>query len=152
MGPRPRKHRVVESEPMFNVFKPAQVPLSQLEEIILTVEQLEAIRLKDIEGLEQEACAQLMHISRPTFQRVLTRARAAVARALVEGKALRIEGGHYLLRHQMHGRRRQGRGRGLRGCPGLGAYSVNGASPDRQNSGNGAGDEQSPGRHRNKRE
>lgn len=107
MAPRPRIHRVVEREPMYNVFKPAGVPKAGLEEILLTVEQFEAIRLKDLEGLEQEACAELMHISRPTFQRVLSRAREQIARALVEGKALRIEGGHYRLRQHVqcrHGR------------------------------------------------
>ncbi|NLY53464.1 MAG: DUF134 domain-containing protein [Firmicutes bacterium] len=118
MAARPRKHRVVEREPIHSVFKPAGVPNAALDEIVLTVEQFEAIRLKDLEGLEQEACAELMHISRPTFQRVLTRARESVARALVEGKALRIEGGHYRLRQQLapgcgrgHHRRRHRQGR-----------------------------------------
>lgn len=106
MAPRPRIHRVVEREPMHNVFKPAGVPKAALEEVVLTVEQFEAIRLKDLEGLEQEACAELMHISRPTFQRVLSRAREQVARALVEGKALRIEGGHYRLRQHVQCRYR----------------------------------------------
>lgn len=106
MAPRPRIHRIVERKPIHDVFKPAGVPMAALEEVVLTVEQFEALRLKDLEGLEQEACAELMHISRPTFQRVLTRARETVARALVEGKALRIEGGHYLLRHEVQCRRR----------------------------------------------
>lgn len=101
MAPRPRKHRIVESEPVHTVFKPAGIPKASLQEIVLTVEQFEAIRLKDLEGLEQEACAELMHISRPTFQRVLCRAREIVARALVEGKALHIEGGHYRLRQHL---------------------------------------------------
>ena len=113
MASRPRKRRIVEREPVCNVFKPAGVPKAALEEVVLTVEQLEAIRLKDLEGLDQEACAEQMHISRPTFQRVLTRARLNVARALVEGKALRIEGGHYRLRqdHQGRGRYRYGQGK-----------------------------------------
>ncbi|NLW16725.1 MAG: DUF134 domain-containing protein [Firmicutes bacterium] len=114
MAPRPRIYRIVESEPLYDIYKPAGVPMAALEEVVLTVEQLEALRLKDLEGLEQEACAELMQVSRPTFQRVLARARETVARALVEGKALRIEGGHYLLRHQVqcrrhrHGKRRHG--------------------------------------------
>lgn len=106
MAPRPRKHRVVEREPIHTVYKPAGVPMATLDEIVLTVEQFEAIRLKDMEGLEQEACAELMHISRPTFQRVLSRAREQIARALVEGKALRIEGGHYRLRQHVQCRYR----------------------------------------------
>lgn len=112
MTSRPRIHRVVEGEPMHSVFKPAGMPMAALEEIVLTVEQFEAIRLKDLEGLEQEECAELMHVSRSTFQRILIRAREKVARALVEGKALRIEGGHYRLRKHMPGGPR-GRGEGM---------------------------------------
>lgn len=97
--PRPTKHRMVEREPIHTVFKPAGVRKAMLEEIVLTVEQLEAIRLKDMEGLEQEACAELMHISRSTFQRLLILAREKVVRALIEGKALRIDGGHYRVKH-----------------------------------------------------
>jgi len=55
------------------------------------------LRLKDLEGLEQEECADRMQVSRPTFQRVLSSAREKVSRALVEGKAIRIEGGTYRL-------------------------------------------------------
>lgn len=69
--------------------------MDQLVELTITVEELEAIRLKDIEGLDQEICAERMQVSRPTFQRVLNSARLLVAKALVEGKALRIEGGNY---------------------------------------------------------
>lgn len=74
-------------------FKPAGVPLRDLEEVSVTVEELEAIRLKDVEGLEQESCAERMGISRPTYHRILASARAKVAKALVEGKAIRVEGG-----------------------------------------------------------
>ncbi|HHY97519.1 MAG TPA: DUF134 domain-containing protein [Firmicutes bacterium] len=95
--PRPPKFRRVEFLPEVTVFKPAGVPTRDLEEIILSVEELEAIRLKDLEGLEQEDCAERMQVSRPTFQRVLSLAREKVATALVEGKALRVEGGNYRL-------------------------------------------------------
>lgn len=95
--PRPTKLRRVEFIPEVTVFKPAGVPLRSLEEEVLTVEELEAIRLKDMEGLEQEDCAERMQVSRPTFQRVLVAGRAKVARALIEGKAIRIEGGTYCL-------------------------------------------------------
>lgn len=93
--PRPPKFRRVESLPEVTVFKPAGVPLGELLEEVLTVEELEAIRLKDLEGLEQEQCAERMQVSRPTFQRVLVSARQKVARALVEGKVIRVEGGNY---------------------------------------------------------
>lgn len=81
--------------PHCTFFKPAGVPLCHLEEVALTVEEVEALRLKDLEGLEQEACAERMGISRPTFQRILTSARVKLTKALVEGKAIRVEGGHY---------------------------------------------------------
>ena len=93
--PRPPKDRRVEFLPDVTVFKPAGTPLRELDEEVLTVEELEAIRLKDLEGLQQEECARIMQISRPTFQRDLVSAREKIARALVEGRALRIEGGNY---------------------------------------------------------
>ncbi|MGQ9497425.1 MAG: DUF134 domain-containing protein [Desulfotomaculales bacterium] len=92
---RPPKCRRVEFMPHCTFFKPAGIPLCDLEEIALTVEEVEALRLKDLEGLEQEACAERMGISRPTFQRILTSARVKLTEALVEGKAIKVEGGHY---------------------------------------------------------
>lgn len=94
---RPPKLRRVEFEPEFTYFKPAGIPKRELEEVVLHVEEVEAIRLKDLEDLEQEECAERMHISRPTFQRVLISARKKVAEVLIEGKALRVEGGNYRL-------------------------------------------------------
>lgn len=93
--PRPKKHRRVEFLSNFTYFKPAGVPLRQLEEVNLFVEELEALRLKDNEGLDQEICAQKMGISRATFQRILSAARFKVTSALLEGKAIRVEGGHF---------------------------------------------------------
>jgi predicted DNA-binding protein (UPF0251 family) len=81
--------------PGITYFKPAGVPLRALEEIRLSVEEAEAIRLKDLEGLEQEQGAEKMNISRPTFQRVLASARQKMADALLNGKAIRIEGGNF---------------------------------------------------------
>ena len=94
---RPPKPRRVEFMPEVTVFKPVGVPRRHVEEVVLSVEELEALRLKDLEGLEQGECAARMNISRPTFQRVLTSSRSKVADALVRGKALRVEGGHYRL-------------------------------------------------------
>lgn len=94
---RPPKCRWVEFIPRLTLFKPAGVPQRELQEVCLTVEELEAVRLKDLLGLEQEACAERMGISRPTFHRILTAARAKIAEALVGGKALRVEGGHFRL-------------------------------------------------------
>lgn len=95
--PRPPKSRKVSFLPNLTYFKPAGVPLKELEEESLRYEELEAIRLKDLQGLEQEACAERMGVSRPTFHRIISSARNKLARALVEGKAIRIEGGNYKL-------------------------------------------------------
>lgn len=93
--PRPVKPRWVQFFPQVTYFKPAGVPLSTLDEVSLGVDELEAIRLKDLIGLEQEECARQMRVAQSTFQRVLTSARQKIASALVEGKAIKIEGGHY---------------------------------------------------------
>ncbi|MCL6447898.1 MAG: DUF134 domain-containing protein [Armatimonadetes bacterium] len=92
---RPPKSRRVEFLPRLTYFKPAGVPLRELEEVGLTVEELEAIRLKDLVGLEQEACAEKMGVSRPTYHRILASARSKIAEALVGGKAIRVEGGNF---------------------------------------------------------
>lgn len=103
---RPRKPRRVAFLPGVTYFKPRGIPLRLLEEVQLSVDELEAIRLKDLEGLEQEEAAEEMGISRQTFQRVLEEAHRKVAEGLVMGRALRIEGGDYeLAPMQFHCRR-----------------------------------------------
>jgi len=92
---RPQKCRRVEFMPDVTYFKPAGVPLRALEEICLSVEEAESIRLKDLEGMGQEQGAERMKVSRPTFQRILASARQKMADALLNGKAIRIEGGSY---------------------------------------------------------
>ena len=92
---RPPLWRRVDSIPEITYFKPAGIPLAQLQEVRLSVEEAEAIRLRDIEKLEQEECAQRMSVSRTTFARVLTLARQKVADALLNGKSIRIEGGNF---------------------------------------------------------
>jgi len=94
---RPCKPRFVSGEPTIDFFKPRGIPLRDLKQERLSVEELEALRLIDIAGLYQEDAAERMEVSRPTFQRVLKSAREKVARCLVEGKALGIEGGNYVL-------------------------------------------------------
>jgi len=94
---RKPKCRRIEFLPDVTYFKPAGIPLRFLEEISLSFEEIEAIRLRDIEGLEQEHAAERMHISRPTFQRVLSAARQKIADALISGKAIRIGGGNFEL-------------------------------------------------------
>lgn len=93
--PRPRKCRRVAFLPGTTYFKPAGIPLRELEENIITVEEIEAIRLKDIEDLEQEQCALKIGISRATFQRMLESARKKITDALINGKAIKIQGGTF---------------------------------------------------------
>jgi len=87
--------RKVSSIPMITYFKPAGIRMPELDEVRLLVEEAEAIRLKDLEGLEQEECSQKMNISRSTFSRILDSARQKIADALLNGKAIRIEGGNF---------------------------------------------------------
>ena len=95
--PRPRKCRRVNSEPNIKYFKPTGIPLRDLLEVYLPLDGFEAIRLADFEGLSQEEAAEKMSVSRQTFGRILGNARQTVARALVEGIALKIHGGEYSL-------------------------------------------------------
>jgi len=92
-----RRHlwRKVSFIPPITYFKPAGIPMATLDEVKLLVEEAEAVRLKDLEGLEQEECAQKMNISRTTFSRILDSARQKIADALLNGKAIRIEGGNF---------------------------------------------------------
>ncbi len=76
-------------------FKPLGVPVNLLEEINLKIEELEALRLKDIEGLQQSECADKMSVSRQTFQLILSEARKKVVLALTEGMAIHIVGGTF---------------------------------------------------------
>jgi predicted DNA-binding protein (UPF0251 family) len=92
--PRPQKCRRVGSVPGTTFFKPAGIPMHSLEEVRLSLEEAEALRLKEIEGLDQEAASTRMNVSRPTFQRVLASARRKVADAVLNARALRIAGGN----------------------------------------------------------
>jgi len=89
--PRPKKYRCIKCKPDATYFKPRGIPLIELEERSLTMDELEAIRLADYEGLYHEDAAVRMKISRQTFGRILKEARKKVAECLLKGKALRIE-------------------------------------------------------------
>lgn len=91
--PRPSCKRRIGFVPQVTYFKPAGVPMRALEEITLTLDELEALRLADFNGLYQEQAAEQMGISRATFARLIESARKKVADALLHGKALRVEGG-----------------------------------------------------------
>ncbi len=92
---RPKKWRKIEKIPAVSYFIPSKGSSGAISENILNFEEWEAIRLKDLEGLEQEECAQKMRVSRPTFQRILLSARQKLADSLINGKAIRIEGGNF---------------------------------------------------------
>lgn len=92
---RKTKCRKIHHQPEILRFKPAGIPLSNLDEVVLTFDEFEAIRLKDIEEMIQEDASKVMNVSQPTFHRLITSARKKVAEALVFGKSIRIEGGNY---------------------------------------------------------
>lgn len=97
--PRPIKWRKVEYVPENKFFAPCPKgscsKLSDVEEIKLKVEELEAMRLKDIEGLNQEECAERMQVSRQTFQNIIDEARKKVVTALIEDRPISVGGGNY---------------------------------------------------------
>jgi predicted DNA-binding protein (UPF0251 family) len=90
---RPKYCRHIAGIPDKNYFKPKGIPSSLLEEVVLTLDEFEAIRLADFEGLYQEQAAVKMGISRQTFGRIIESAHKKIADVLINGKALKIEGG-----------------------------------------------------------
>ena len=117
--PRPRNPRCVQGGPMANIFKPRGIPARELEEVVLPVEGLEALRLSDLEKLDHETAAARMNVSRQTFGRVLAEARDLISEALVMGKMIWIHGGSFTLPGVgMRGSRGRG-GRGRRGQEGF---------------------------------
>ena len=92
---RPQKHRRVAFNPEISYFKPRGIPMFDLEEVRLTVDQREAIRLSDLLGMSHEDAGRRMGVSRATFGRIVQQARKAVADALINGKAINVEGGNY---------------------------------------------------------
>jgi predicted DNA-binding protein (UPF0251 family) len=95
--PRPRRFRWVGAQPNSTYFKPRGIPLAALEEVVLTVDEHEAVRLADLEGLQQEEAAEKMKVSRATFGRIVASARRKIADAIINAKAIRIEGGDFVM-------------------------------------------------------
>lgn len=89
--PRPLKPRKVTFDPNVVYFKPRAIPLSMLEEVKLSIDELEALRLCDYKNLDQIKAAKKMKISQSTLWRILTSARKKIAQALIEGKAIKIQ-------------------------------------------------------------
>lgn len=88
--PRPKRCRKVCFDPDYRVFKPQGVPMSELSSIEMALDELEAVRLSDVEDLSQAEAAKRMDVSQPTFNRILSGARSKMAKALTEGMALKI--------------------------------------------------------------
>ena len=110
--PRPRRIRRIFFNPRITYFKPAGVVLKDLQESILTKEELEVIRLVDLENVEQNKAGKKMKISQPTLSRLLKSARRKVADALINAKAIKIQGGNFEMV--------QPRGMGMRRMAGAG--------------------------------
>ncbi|GBC60365.1 DUF134 domain-containing protein [Desulfonema ishimotonii] len=94
---RPKKNRVVAFKPDISYFKPRGIPMLELEEVQLTVDEREAIRLSDLLGLSYEDAGRSMGVSRATFGRIIQHARKVIADSLINGKAINVEGGNYTL-------------------------------------------------------
>lgn len=92
---RPQKNRFVKFDPDISYFKPRGIPMQNLDEVCLTVDEGEALRLADLLGLSHEEAGRRMGVSRATFGRIIQKARKTVADALINGKAINIEGGNY---------------------------------------------------------
>jgi len=87
---RPIKPRLLRGSPKTFYFKPRGIPLAVLEEIVLEPDEFEALKLHDCDNLNQITAAKKMHISQPTFARILDRAYKKIAQAIVKGKAIKI--------------------------------------------------------------
>lgn len=98
--PRPFCIKSIRNASKVDVFKPNGIPYHELQEVTMSLDELEALRLADLQGLYQEAAARKMGISRQTFGRIIEAARKKTADVLINGKALRISGGHVHLKPQ----------------------------------------------------
>ncbi len=132
--PRPRRIRRIFFKPEITFFKPAGIPLARLQENILTFEEAEVIRLIDYEQQSQENTAKQMKVSQPTLSRLLTSARKKIANAIVNGQAIRIQGGKFQMVKSKGRGLGLGRGRGMgrgagRGFGGRGRMGGRAAGP-----------------------
>lgn len=98
----PYRRRLVQGPPRINQFKPSGVPAKSLQAITLSIDEYEGIRLADFQGLDHNQAAEKMGISRPTFSRLIEKARNKVAQALINGWMLTIEGGNFDLTHNLY--------------------------------------------------
>jgi len=94
---RPKKNRIVAYNPGVSYFKPRGIPMVSLEEVCLSVDEREAVRLADLLGMSYDDGGQKMGVSRATFGRIVQEARKIIADALINGKAINVEGGNYTI-------------------------------------------------------
>jgi len=119
---RPRRIRRISFQPDVTYFKPAGVPMADLEEVILSFDELEAIRLIDSEKLDQTKSAQKMKISQSTLSRLLKEGRKKLADAIISGQAIKIQGGNFKM--AMSKGKRLGLGRGAGGRGRMGGFAA----------------------------
>lgn len=99
--PRPKNNRIVHEPPIFTDFKPIGVKGLSLEQVMLSLDEFEAFRLADHLGLSHEEAAEEMEISRPTFTRLIDKARQKIADFIINGKMLNIDGGNIHFRNNI---------------------------------------------------
>ncbi|MBU1136028.1 MAG: DUF134 domain-containing protein [Nanoarchaeota archaeon] len=122
---RPRRIRRIFFKPNVTYFKPAGIPMINLKETILSFEELEAIRLVDSEEMEQSKAGKKMKISQSTLSRLLKEGRKKLANAIINGQAIRIQGGNFKMAQQSQGRGMGfGRGRGFGGGGRMGGFAA----------------------------
>ena len=110
--PRPQRQRIVTGQPVATVYKPLGIPARNIQWINLTLDEFEAIRLIDGDGMDQDTVADQMGVSRPTVTRIIASARSKIANVITHGYALEIQGGTVMQPPTMGG---PGRGRGFGG-------------------------------------
>ena len=93
---RPKKYRIVKQDPRISQFSPRGRP-GRPDEVEVSMDEFEALRLADFMGLSQKEAAKSMRISQPTFSRVLTKAHKTLANGLIKGATIKIQGGHYVI-------------------------------------------------------
>jgi len=117
---RPRRERRISFQPDVTYFKPAGVPMSELKETVLSFSELEALRLLNIEEIEQNNAAKKMNISQSTLSRLVQSARKKLTNALIEGHAIKIEGGNF----KMESQKGWGKGRQIGFAAGPGGFCL----------------------------
>jgi predicted DNA-binding protein (UPF0251 family) len=88
--PRPRSPRRLRFSPHVTYFKPRGIPLQELAEVSLARDEVEALKLHDLEHYSQQEAAEQMHVSQPTFARILASAHHKLAQGIIHGQAIRL--------------------------------------------------------------